>query len=249
MTLHKPIRLTFEVLSDEALEQYSVHSKREIQFILKAIAARGSQVALYYGNRETFLLTTLIDADSGGLWLEASQNAESNATIARSKRFYFVSSHQDVKVQFSATHIEPDDYDGIETFYMKLPHDLLRIQRREHFRLDTPQSSPLWCQVPLERPGKPGEFRILNISNGGIALMCAEHENELEDGKVYPDCRVLLPGNVNVSVSIQVRNMYLVEKPNGETVKRIGCKFLDLDGKTEIMLQRYITRLQLDAVK
>lgn len=249
MSLHKPIRLTFEVLSDEAVERFSIHSKREIQFVLKAIANQGSQVALYYGNRETFLLSTLVDVDRGGLWLETSQNDASNKAIAQSKKFYFVGTHQHVKVQFTATEVEPDDYDGLETFYMKLPHSLLRIQRREHFRLDTLLTSPLLCLVPLDGPGRPGEFQILNISSGGIALMCSEHDSDLEEGRIYPDCRILLPDNVNINVTIQIRNMYLVDKPGGETVKRVGCKFLDLDGKTGILLQRYITRLQLDAVE
>jgi flagellar brake protein len=249
MSLHKPVRLTFEILSDEAVEHFSIYSKREIQFILQAIVKHGSQVALYYGNRETFLLTTLVDVDRGGLWLEASQNADSNKRIANSRKFYFVSAHQHVKVQFVAEQIEPDDYDGLETFYMKLPHSLLRIQRREHFRQETPIANPLLCLVPLERLGRPGEFPVLDISNGGIALACSEHESELEEGEIYPDCRILLPDNVNIDVTIQVRNMFMISRPGGGTIKRVGCKFINLDGKTEILLQRFITQLQLNAIR
>lgn len=250
MSSHKPLRLTFEILSDEELDRFSIHSKREMQFILKAIAKHGDQVALYYGSRENFILTTLIDVDSGGLWLDISQNAKDNAHILQSKKFYFVSAHQHVKVQFTATEIESDVYDDEQTFYIPLPHSLLRIQRREHFRQSTPIANPWICLIPLdpESPGKANEFPILDISSGGIALSCAEDDVSLEPGKIYPDCTIRLPDDQTINVTLQVRSIFPVAKARGGITKRVGCKFVDLNGKFEMLLQRYITQLQLNAI-
>lgn len=248
MSSHKSPHLTFELLSDEDVDRFSINSKREIQFILQAIAKQGSQVALYYGNRENFILTTLVDADRGGFWLDAGQNEKTNERIAQSKKFYFVSVHQNVKVQFEAHQIETDLYDGMETFYMPLPHTLLRIQRRDHFRLSTPITNPLQCSILLTSPPPGGyrEFPIADISSGGISLLCGENNADLEEGKSYPDCQIFLPDDdMTIEVTIQVRNMFLVTKANGEIVKRVGCKFIGLDGKTEMVLQRYINQLQL----
>lgn len=249
MPLHKPLRLSFELLPDEDVDRFSVNSKREIQFILKAIAKQGSQVVLYYGSRETFIMTTLVDADSGGLWFEASRNPESNKLITKSKKFYFVSVHQNVKVQFEASEIETDIYDGMETFYMVLPQSLQRIQRRDHFRLSLPIANPLQCFIPLLPPNESRSFPIVDISSGGIALTCADDDAALEEGNSYPGCQISLPDNMELEVTLQVRNMFPVTKPNGETVKRVGCKFVGLDGKSEMLLQRYITQLQMQAVQ
>jgi c-di-GMP-binding flagellar brake protein YcgR len=251
MSSHKPLRLTFEILSDEELDRFSIHSKREIQFILKSIAKHGDQVALYYGSRENFILTTLIDVDSGGLWLEVSQNAKDNAHILQSRKFYFVSAHQHIKVQFTAAEIESDEYDGEKTFYIPLPHSVLRIQRREHFRQSTPIANPWICHIPLdsESPGKTNEFPILDISSGGVALSCAEDDVSLETGKNYPDCTIRLPDDLTINVTLQVRSIFPIAKARGGIIKRVGCKFVDLDGKIEMLLQRYITQLQMAAIK
>lgn len=249
MSLHQPLRLTFELLSDEDVDRFSIHSKREIQFILKAIAKQGHQVALYYGSRESFILTTLVDADSGGLWFEASRNQKNNELIAKSKKFYFVSAHQNVKVQFEASQIETDIYDGMETFYMVLPHSLSRIQRREFFRLSLPIANPLKCIIPLPPPNERRSFPIVDISSGGIALTCSEDDTTLEEGKIYPNCLIPLPDNDRIEISLQVRNMFTVTKPNGDTMKRVGCKFVDMDGQTEMILQRHITQLQLQSIR
>lgn len=246
MSSHKPPRLSFELLSDEDLDRFTINSQKEIQFILKAIAKEGSQVALYYGNRETFIMTSMIDADRGGMWLEASQNQKSNALIAKSKRFYLVSIHQQVKVQFEAHQIETDLYDGMETFYMTLPHTLHRIQRRDHFRLATPIANPLQCAIPLhDGPDGYYEFPIIDISSGGIALQCSEDDNRLVEGKTYEDCEISLPDDVIIEATLQIRNAFKITKANGESAKRVGCKFINLDGKTAMILQRYITQLQL----
>lgn len=245
MSLRKSIRLTFELLSDEEIDQFSIHSKREIQFILKGIAKQDSQVALYYGNRETFILTTVLDVDHNGFWLDASQNQKQNELIARSRLIYFVGVHQHVKVQFAADQIEIDEYDGLEAFFIPLPHSLLRIQRREHFRLSTPTVDPLKCSVPLDpkQPDHRRDYIILDISSGGIALACIENNLDLKEGKTYMDCRISLPGGM-INVSIQVKNIFPITKPTGDIIKRAGCKFIDLDGKVEIQLQRFITQLQ-----
>jgi c-di-GMP-binding flagellar brake protein YcgR len=245
MLSRKSIRLTFELLSDEEIDQFSIHSKREIQFILKGIAKQDSQVALYYGNRETFILTTVLDVDQNGLWLDASQNHKQNELIARSKLIYFVGVHQHVKVQFSAGQIEIDEVDDLEAFFIPLPHSLLRIQRREHFRLSTPGTDPLKCSIPLDpkQPGNRRDYLILDISSGGIALACMENDLDLTEGKTYRDCHISLPDGM-INVSIQVKNIFPIIKPTGDILKRAGCKFIDLDGKVEIRLQRYITQLQ-----
>lgn len=248
MSSHKSQSLTFELLSDEDIDRFSVTSRKEIQFLLQAIAKQGSQVALYYGNRENFILTTLVDADRGGCWLDAGPDEKSNARIAQSKKFYVVSVHQNVKVQFEAHQIETDIYDGMETFYMPLPHTLLRIQRRNHFRLSTPITNPLQCAIPLKSPPPGGyrEFPIADISSGGISLLCGENNGDLEEGQNYPNCQIYLPDDdVTIEVTIQVRSMFTVTKTNGEVVKRVGCKFIGLSGQTEMILQRYINQLQL----
>ena len=245
MSLHKPIRLTYELLSDEEIDQFSIHSKKEIQFVLKSLARQGGQVALYYGNRETLVLSTILDVEPYGLWLDASQNKKQNELIARSKQFYFVGIHQSVKVQFETEIVENDEYDGLDSFFIPLPRTLLRIQRREHFRLGTPAANPLKCSIPIEN-GQPGEQRsypIYDISSGGLALSCDADDSALQEGKIYTDCSISLPDGM-IYITLAVRNIFSFKKPNGDIAVRVGCQFIDLDGQVEIQLQRFITQLQ-----
>lgn len=244
--MEKNIPLKIEIFSSEDDERHRLTSAKEIEFILRNIAEKQSRVALYYGNTNDFVLVTLLGADNRGLWLEQSPNESDNRRVTESKKLVFVSSHLQVKVQFTAHRAISVDYQGYPAFYITLPDHIYRLQRREYYRLSTPTSTPLRCVIPTGKvpAKKPHELTIMDISGGGIGLTCAETDVELVPGVSYPDCRIDLPEVGTIRGTIEVRNLMVLTSPSGHTHKRAGCAFKDLDGQSVIMLQRYITNMQ-----
>lgn len=244
--MKKDIPLKIEIFSSGEDDKHRITSVKEIELILRCIAEKGSRVALYYGDANDFILTTLLDADNNGMWLEQSPENSDNRRITENSKLVFVSSHLQVKVQFTAHRVSAVVHRGYPAFYLPLPDSLYRLQRREYYRLMAPIIEPLRCVIAMGNPPKkrPCEFTIMDISGGGIALTCAETDTELVPGESYPNCRIDLPEVGTISGTIEVKTLALLTSLSGHIHKRAGCEFKNLDGQSTILLQRYVTNMQ-----
>jgi c-di-GMP-binding flagellar brake protein YcgR len=187
------------------------------------------------------------------MWLDVGPFPPENKQILLSDKITFVSVHQHVKIQFVANNIENDLFENNEAFYLELPEYLLRLQRRDFFRTLIPTAIPIKCIIPIpqENPDDPAIMRevpIKDISGGGIGLVCGEHEADLLPKNIFPDCRISIPDVGILTVNIEVRNAYNVTTPNNVVHKHVGCRFYQLNNQMNILLQRYITRLQSESL-
>lgn len=257
MTKAREIPLKIELFSGGEDGQFRIRSKREIQSILKGIEQAGTRSALYYDDENDFILTEVVKVTEQGLWLDVGPAAAGNQRILRSNKIIFISSHHQVKVQFVANRIESVLLENRTVFYLSLPDSLLRIQRREYFRLTTPTTSPLRCVIPVTPPPDAAdsvspafkrEVTIMDISGGGIALVCEAHDTELQPGKIYTDCKISLPGVGAISATIKVKNSFEITLRNGQISKRAGCEFAHLSGEAATLLQRYVVHLQSETL-
>ena len=254
--MNKEVLLRIEHFSRGQDVEFRIKSKKEMQFILQDIAEKGSRVALYYDGTQHFILTTLYGANADGMWLDISPSPQENKRILLSEKITFVSMHQHVKVQFEAQDIVEALLEGDKTFYLDLPEYLLRIQRRDHFRLRIPASTPFKCFVPVKPfdPNKPGEpeiirdLPVMDISTGGIGLLCGEYEAGLQPKATFQNCRISLPDIGTIRVNIEVKNNVKFSAPNGATRTRIGCQFLRMDNQASLLLQSYVNRLQSESL-
>lgn len=244
MSSHAPLKI--EILSRREEEEHGIHSPVEIEHILRSIAEQGSRIVLYYGDANYFFLTTMLGVDRRGLWLEQSPNPTDNRRVLESENLVFVGTHLQVKVQFSAKKVSNVKYQGYPAFYLTLPTRIYRLQRRESFRLTLAPAEYLHCVIPPAVPqaAAPREVTVMDISAGGVKLSCAESDVELEEGQVYENCQITLPDAGKINVTIIVRNLTLLHTKSGQTIKRAGCQFVNVDGATNILLQRYINNMQ-----
>lgn len=245
--MEKDIPLKIEILSSAEDDQYRITSAKEIESIFRNIAKSGSRIALYYSDEDDFILTTLLGVNESGLWLEPSQNERINARVTESKKLIFVSSHTQVKVQFSTTHARQESYQGQSAFFLTFPHGIHRLQRREYYRLITPVVTPLRCLIPGAKSvttPPPLTVTIMDISGGGVGLTCTEQDTALIPGHTYQDCKIGLPEIGTLMGTIEVKNLVVLDTPTGQTIRRAGCAFINLDGASNILLQRYVTTMQ-----
>lgn len=245
----KEIPLKIEQFSPGEESQFSLHSKVEIQSILTTIAQRETRVALYYNDGNSFALTLVLAVDGQGVWLDAAQNSDENRSILNSRQLVCVSSHNHAKVQFNISQLTQVIYQDNHAYYLPLPTSLVRLQRRDYFRLATASPNILKCVIrPI--PNKPQITHlvtVMDISVGGVGLICKESDIELIAGGTYRDCQIELPDTGTLVVTLQVKSVFMVRDRKGDIYRRVGCLFIKPDGKATMLLQRYVAIMQRQA--
>jgi c-di-GMP-binding flagellar brake protein YcgR len=244
--MQENISLTIERLPEQQERECRVTSVRQILSLLRNISEEGSRTALYFDGAKDFIMTSLLDVGEKGLWVEQGADMPKNRRIAESKRVTLISSLDQVKIQFSVDGIRAVTHQGYPAFYLPLPANLYRIQRREYFRLMIPTSERLHCAIPANNPQAGGriELPVLDISGGGIRLSCAKDDIEFVLGQTYAGCRIDLPEVGIIEVTIRVKNLISASPKPGQTITRAGCEFVDLGNASGILLQRYVTKMQ-----
>jgi flagellar brake protein len=243
--MYKEPVLTIEKFRDGEERKFLIKSPKEIQLTLHAIAQKKTSTIIYFDNNERFLKSLLLAANDKGMWLDVGPDHNDNNQIAHTENLTLVTMHNGAKVQLAGNHVQI--YAGHPAFYLPLPSAIYRVQRRDYFRLSASAAdAPLKCVIPpaAEKQQHLHEVTILDISAGGIALVCRESSVRLEAGEIYPDCKIELPGVGTLTATIEVKNLFDVNSSGGTVIKHAGCEFKHLDGQMSMLLQRYISMMQ-----
>ncbi len=233
------------ISSDDDYSKYSVNWKKEVVFILRAIMEKGELLTAHFDHGKNLILTSIVgvDPEQEEVILDFGANAEMNQKILASDRILFVTIHDRVKVQFTASRIEKIRFEGRDSFRIELPESLIKLQRREYYRVTTPIAHPLKCVIPIEGSQKIG-ISIVDISIGGIGVVLPQIETALEPGMTFPGCQLVLPDIGNIVATMEIRNVFEVTLRNGNKNKRAGCQFVDLPTNMQSMIQRYIIKVE-----
>jgi c-di-GMP-binding flagellar brake protein YcgR len=242
----KEVPLKIEVFANDEENDFILHAPKEILAVLRDIVTHKNRVALYFNDDNSMVLTLLLAVDETGVWVDAAVNPQDNRHIERSSRIVFVSTHNQAKVQWVSSETSQCLFENSAAFFLPLPKKLLRLQRRDFYRLLTREPEALSCII---RP-KPDqahihqEVTVMDISIGGVALVCKEDSVELQPGMQYQNCEIDLPDIGTISATIEVKNTFEVTARNGVVSRRAGCIFVKPSGETEKMLQRYVAQMQ-----
>lgn len=239
-----------EIQQGDVYSKYLLYSRSEIIFVLRAVLQKGSMLTVYFDQGRSFLLTSLLEVDSnnGQLLFDVGSNPEMNRKAEKAESFLFTTALDKVKVQFSLKHLEPVQHAGRPAFRGTIPETLLRLQRREYYRLATPVANPLRCELRLQGPdggAAPADPPLLDISGGGVGLMLdTAMAASFPVGTTFADCKITLPDEGALVCTLIVRNAFEVTTKSGNRYLRVGCEFVDLPGPRLTMVQRYITRVE-----
>lgn len=228
------------------LSKYTLSSPVEIVHHLRTIAKHGHMITLFANKGKTFILTRLLDVDPkrGTLLLDWGSDPDTNQHVLESERNVFVCSPDGVKTQFITGQVHEVGFEGRPAFEVALPAQVIKLQRREFFRIQTPVGKPLMCSIN-DYPGAPIELSVFDISLGGIAMWLPDLAIAgFEIGQVYQDCHVDLKPFGHLSAVLEVRHRLPVRLRNGLEAVRIGCSYLGLRTPMENLIQRYVGQLE-----
>lgn len=235
----------FELLQADDYSQYLLREAREIAFILRQLAARRAMVTAHYGERNEFLLTTVIDvaADNKSLLLDLGRDEAVIASALLSSRLLCVTQIDKVKIQFQLERPERTSHEGFPALRAPLPGLLLRLQRREYYRLAAPAADSLSCQIPLEDKHRV-TARVIDISGGGIAVITPPDNTLFQPDMRFQNCQLQLPEFGSVIATVRVCNIFRITQRNGQEMLRAGCQFENLSAPMATAIQRYILRAE-----
>ncbi len=238
-----------ELLDSTEREKYLVQSKIEIEFLLRELKKHGTLISVFFSETEAPFLSNILEVNQDNIIIDASQHSEINHKAAQATHINVSTRHNKIKIQFSVDRMEPIHFDG-HAFKINTPTSVLRIQRREYYRLTTPVYQPVLCHIPS--PHNPSQLlsaSVVNISGEGAAILAQVQDAEFSLGAVFKNCQIMLPDMGRIYVSLQIKNIFDVTLRNGDKVRRYGCFFLDLNGYSVTALQKYIARMERDTVR
>jgi c-di-GMP-binding flagellar brake protein YcgR len=240
-----------EIENSADYSRFLLRSRPEVLFVLRSLIPKASMITVHFDHGKSFLLTTLlaISTDNEGLIFDIGSDEEMNRkALAATGKLILTTSIDKVKVQFSLSKLTSIQHEGRTAFRSGLPAEVLRLQRREYFRLSTPIATPVRCVIPMQRADGTAlttEVPLIDISGGGVGLMVMPAQKELFPiGVVFRDCRMTLPDEGILSATLGLRNSFEVTTRTGTPYLRVGCEFIDLPGSRLSLVQRYITRIE-----
>lgn len=247
MRNNSPALLKFELMSATADSNYYVHSRVEIASIMRAIMQKNALLSVYFDEGNAFIVTSILDVDDvqSTIILDRGPDPQANARLLQAPRLVCVTSVDKVKVQFICNDADVIEYDGREAFQVPMPDKLLRLQRREYFRLATPMVNPIKCMLTAQTGGeiRQMEHNIADISCGGIATNSSTTLPLFEPNTRF-ECRIALSDTDTLQTTVELRNTFEVTLANGRKLRRCGYQFIAFTEKDRVLVQRYIMQQQ-----
>lgn len=229
-------------------EKYLLRGAREIVLVLRSLIDKRALISAYVSPRNHTFPTALISVspEQDSLLIDGSANDAINRSVTQAHHLTCVSQLDRIHVQFRLTGLLPMLSDGQLAFRAGIPDRVLKLQRREFYRLQVPVTEPVRCSVPSIQPGIHLEYtdmRVLDISGGGIAVVVPHGHPLFKPYRELDDCLLHLPDADPISVQLSVRNLFRQLNQNGTETWRAGCQFTGLPRGADVLIQRYIFRL------
>lgn len=236
-----PLRVELQQAEDH--HRYLLRNATEILFVLRAMMRKRDHITAYFEASDEFLLTTLLAVEDDGLVLDYGSDEAANARTLAAQSLTLVASHERVRIQFDVPGFGLARFGDGPAFRAAMPRELLRLQRREYFRLMAAGASALRCQI-FKGTQEAFATQVLDISGGGLAIVAPPPDSVFAVGSQFDDCRLELPEAGVIKASLRVRNVFDVTLRNGTRVRRCGCQFVNLSGASLSLIERYIMRME-----
>ncbi|HEY4542311.1 MAG TPA: flagellar brake protein [Noviherbaspirillum sp.] len=235
----------------EDVSPYQVHSRREIIALLRAMQERNQLVSIQSdGGAEAVVTSVLaIDEENNMVVLDRAPSNLVNQRILDSDNVSFETVLDNIRILFFSGQVHECLYDNLPALYIPIPATLVRLQRREDYRVPTPVGNPWRCtiKIPPDDSGTTGTTVVVtlkDISCGGVAIVDEKKVLDNTIGRIYEHCCVDIPGGSPLQLKLQIRNSADLTLSSGRTIRKLGCMFIDLPNSLLSAIQRHITKLE-----
>ncbi len=232
--------------TDDDLERCTLSGRREILYQLRSLIRQKARVSVSFDEgRQTFLTVLIaVSDDESQLYFDISGSEESNIAFLKAERCQFAAVIEGIRLQFSARQARRMTFNGDAVFAIVLPKSLVRLQRRDAFRLQLPSTRPYVCLI---RKGSPEEatLPLYDISVGGLGIQLSE-QLQYESMEKLENSWIDLRDSGVLAVTLEVRYIMAKEGKTGKTIWHMGCRFLKPSPANETIIQRFMARIEAE---
>jgi c-di-GMP-binding flagellar brake protein YcgR len=230
--------------------KYVVNYHMQVVALLSAMYFKKSPLLMSIPGSSNTSLTIMLDIneDTGSVILDIMSNDPTTDRILRNGAVTIEGVLDSIKIRFVSNRVESCEYKGSPAVKIEIPKTLLRMQRRDFFRVPIPFVHPVICEIPAapETNDEKLMLAINNISLGGLVLMDSQLKIGKSIGSGYKDCSITLPGLNVITSDIIVRNRQTFMQSNGLLAALVGLEFKNLSRRSINALQAYINTIELD---
>jgi c-di-GMP-binding flagellar brake protein YcgR len=243
------LKLELMQTDDEKNRDFMLRTRQEVTGILRALIEHGTLISVHFNQGKEMFISSLLalSADGKNMVLDIGSNEETNERALSNEKLICISNLDKVKIQFVLRSLKLIQYKGNNALLAAIPDSLLRLQRREFYRLTMPSAHPLKCMLPYRKKDNSlinYEANILDISGGGVGIIAPPDEIQLSTDMLFTNCHIGLPDIGDIVVSLRIRSVFEMTLRNGTRHLRAGCQFHNLSGQMLIMIQRFIIKAE-----
>ena len=196
------------------------------------------------------LLSALLEVDHvhGTIVFDGGRDPAINRRLESAQELDIVTDLDRVRVHFQVSNPKPVLVEGRAAFEVSFPESIMRLQRREFFRIAPPMNRPILVRLH-SRMGADGSVtsaRGVDISIGGMVMLIDGPVAGLAIGQVLPKTSITLPEIATIESGLEVRNLQFLERSGRTGTTRVGCRFVGLNQANTARVQRYINRLEVE---
>lgn len=242
--------LKFELLQADDYSRYLLRGRTDILFNLRGLIQKRAMLSAFIDASADSFLTAIValSADENQLILDAASDETTNRRVEAAEQLICVTQLDRIKIQFAARGIQRIQHEGHDAFRVQVPDVMLRLQRREYFRLTAPSAHSLTCLIPTTIGGEHREISVeasvLDISGGGLSITIPSEGMVVEPDMEFGNCRLMLPETGAIVTSLRVRNLFRITNRDGSITLRAGCEFTHLSSAMASTIQRYILKVE-----
>lgn len=233
--------------SAEPTSRYALTSQLDILDVLRSLALENRLIHMRVAGGDTSILTTLLHIDSAeeSLIFDGSSDESWAQQIEKAQNLSFEASQNGVHISFTTGPATLCSYDERPAFRLPYPTELIRVQRRDAFRVATPQNKPVLCTIPMDEGAIV--LQLADLSSTGLGAVDASFEVDGAIGTIYRNCRLELPGDEPLNVTLRLVQVRDFERAN-KHLRHLGFAFEGLRGATLARIQRYVSKLEREAL-
>lgn len=232
-------------------EQYLVYNSKEIIQILTDLLKSKAMLKVSFNHAADECLTTIIavDVKNHVIHLDIGLDDAFNNRLLANHHVIF-SKDDGIRIKWVSAHISAVTLHDGKAIKIALPQKMLRLQRREFFRLATPIVNPVPCQIPIVDKTNPDVERTLelilaDVSLGGIATIAPDPLDPVfVVGANFNQCKISFPDVGVTSLTLQVRNITSISVKDSSAKHRIGFQFIEPSRGNEGLINRYTYNLE-----
>lgn len=229
----------------DADDRYTLSSRADVVFLLTQMMRRGELFTVYFNSGREFLLTSILDVDEHAdtFVFDLGSDPQTNQRLARAERLVFVAAPDGVRVQFVTTQAQGTTFGEHQAFESPLPVDIVKLQRRETFRVETPHRDPLQIVMPQGPRGR-AVLTIRNLSVGGAGVELESETHGFEPAQRFFDIHIDLRETGRIYTDVQVRHVTRISLKNDRWISMMGLQFVTLSKVDQAKLQRFLVYLE-----